>query len=305
MQLLPIQFGIAVKVDDDVYAWASKFSWKLTAGKSRKRYVYRQSGCDRILLHREIMGNPRGLLVDHRYGDTLDCRRQNLRVATAAQNAANRFLRPGQLRGVKYRKRFKLWEAVIFCGGIRYVIGRFTDAIDAMNAYDQAARMLRGDFAVTHSGCSPTHPEYLAAHRSREFLAQKLHFLRSLAEESRVALERDRHELIVKIKAQRLATAREKERDRLQQWRLAAVASRRRAKSRLALPLGRPIAPQAVSRALGVPLRQIIEWMQAGKFGTLVNQGSTRSPAWRISARGFNKFKAIFRVAPASGDSSQ
>jgi hypothetical protein len=41
-------------------------------------------------LHRLIMDPPKGMMVDHINGDGLDNRKCNLRICTAAQNAANR-----------------------------------------------------------------------------------------------------------------------------------------------------------------------------------------------------------------------
>jgi len=43
-----------------------------------------------VRMHREIMGEPEGLLIDHRNCDGLDNRRDNLRTATSSQNACNR-----------------------------------------------------------------------------------------------------------------------------------------------------------------------------------------------------------------------
>src|SRR5215210_3970379 len=44
----------------------------------------------RINLHRFIMNTPTGMDTDHINGDTLDNRRQNLRICTHQQNIANR-----------------------------------------------------------------------------------------------------------------------------------------------------------------------------------------------------------------------
>lgn len=43
----------------------------------------------RAYLHRVILGAPVGVLVDHRDGNGLDNRRENLRRASRQQNAAN------------------------------------------------------------------------------------------------------------------------------------------------------------------------------------------------------------------------
>lgn len=65
-----------------------------------------------VLLHRWLMGCKvrDGRYVDHLNGDVLDCRRSNLRVCTAAENAANRkTIAASGFKGV-YRHRSK-WQA--------------------------------------------------------------------------------------------------------------------------------------------------------------------------------------------------
>tara|TARA_R110002020_G_scaffold381765_2_gene592662 strand:+ start:616 stop:1197 length:582 start_codon:yes stop_codon:yes gene_type:complete len=87
-----------VLLDDDVYEWASKYKWYLRKDYSRKReafYVVRSvkqpdGKHTLILLHREIMNTPKGLVTDHLNGNGLDNRRANLRVCTNRENQINR-----------------------------------------------------------------------------------------------------------------------------------------------------------------------------------------------------------------------
>ena len=87
-----------VLLDDDVYEWASKYKWYLMKDASRKREAFyaqrnvKQPDGKRksILLHREIMNTPKGLLTDHLNGNGLDNRRANLRVCTNRENQINR-----------------------------------------------------------------------------------------------------------------------------------------------------------------------------------------------------------------------
>lgn len=66
--------------DERWYLHSGGYAYK-TAGPRSNRYVR--------YLHREVMGNPAGL-VDHRNGKPLDCRRRNLRVTDKAGNGQNR-----------------------------------------------------------------------------------------------------------------------------------------------------------------------------------------------------------------------
>lgn len=107
-----------------------------------------------VLLHRFILGlpphNPR---VDHIDGDGLNNRRENLRLATPAQNSANMRARPGSLsgfKGVTWSKNAKRWRAKIRANGRHRHLGYFTSEEEAARAYDDAARELHGEFACVN-----------------------------------------------------------------------------------------------------------------------------------------------------------
>lgn len=105
-----------------------------------------------MYLHRLIMGEPEGLEVDHRNGDGLDNRRQNLRVATHAQNLANQRLSAANTSGFKgvsfdRTRPNKPWAAYIKHGGRKLFLGRHETREAAAAAYDAKARELFGEFA--------------------------------------------------------------------------------------------------------------------------------------------------------------
>ena len=94
-KVLLLSKGQVALVDDDVYEWASQHKWSPGGGSRGKPYVtrgvYLPGGKRRtVYLHREIMGAPPGIDVDHRNGDGLDNRRANLRLVSRAQNNQNR-----------------------------------------------------------------------------------------------------------------------------------------------------------------------------------------------------------------------
>jgi len=110
------------------------------------------------LLHRIILERVLGRTltrkeqVDHINGDTLDNRRENLRLATHAQNQQNRKVRSDSksgYKGVWYRSDTGKWCAEIKANRKRYCLGSFGTPEDAYKAYCDAAKELHGEFART------------------------------------------------------------------------------------------------------------------------------------------------------------
>jgi len=91
-----------------------------------------------------------GLEVDHINGNTLDCRRLNLRLCTHKQNLANQKKQSGrssQFKGVSFSKSRGKWEAYIKTDGKKKHLGRFDTEEAAAYAYDLEAFRLFGWFA--------------------------------------------------------------------------------------------------------------------------------------------------------------
>jgi hypothetical protein len=103
-----------------------------------------------VYLHREMMNPPDGLLVDHRNCDGLDNRRENLRLATHAENMLNRRKRKNtssKYIGVSFYKRNGKWDSRIYHRGKVILLGRFDNEIEAAKTYDAAAKKYHGEFA--------------------------------------------------------------------------------------------------------------------------------------------------------------
>lgn len=102
-------------------------------------------------MHHFILGLDAWTLVDHKNRDTLDNRRENLRVATTSQNGANQSKRPGgssRFKGVCWDKSRGKWKARIMLNYKNVHIGRFLVEEDAARAHDVRAREVWGEFAV-------------------------------------------------------------------------------------------------------------------------------------------------------------
>jgi len=135
----------ATKLDTSDFHLASAHTWSLTAcGYARAR----KNG-KAILLHRLIMGASAGQVVDHINHDTLDNRRENLRVASKSQNAANRRFhsRSHGFIGVVLRKEVGLYVGRVT---VRYRMkstALFKQAETAARHRDVLAVAFQGEFA--------------------------------------------------------------------------------------------------------------------------------------------------------------
>lgn len=141
-------------VDEEDYAKAQAHGWyffqprKNLAGYARAKINKKQ-----ILLHRFLLDlGPNDPQLDHVNGDTLDCRRCNLRPATGSQNVANQGLRSNNTsgyKGVSWSNELGKWRAGIRVRGEWINLGSFELAEDAHQAYSAAARTHFGPFANT------------------------------------------------------------------------------------------------------------------------------------------------------------
>jgi hypothetical protein len=159
---IPLTRGYVTTVDDEDYHWLVRFKW--CAGvrfQGGKKTVIARRAASRsevsgtrfieILMHRLIMGEPEGLQVDHCNGDTLDNRKENLRLATPTQNMVNQRLRSDNAtsyKGVSADRRRGGFNAFVTTPNHNTKnLGHFKTAEEAALAYDEAARALHGTFA--------------------------------------------------------------------------------------------------------------------------------------------------------------
>ena len=149
MKLLPLSQGKFAKVDNEDFESLLQWKWTYSGG-----YAYRVKTINKkskkIWLHRFINKTPDVLYTDHINGDRLDCRKQNLRNCTYAQNNKNVKTRKDNksgYRGVYWEKGMKKWRSVISAEGEKVCLGFFNSAIDAAKAYNKKALELHGSFA--------------------------------------------------------------------------------------------------------------------------------------------------------------
>jgi hypothetical protein len=126
-------------VDDDLYYELKEYTFHLIEG-----YVGITKNKVSIRLSRFITNCKDHILqVDHRNGNTLDNRRENLRIVTPTQNCQNRRSRIGstsQYIGVHYNNDYDYWSVNITFDGVRYELGHFDTELEAVYARDLKAK---------------------------------------------------------------------------------------------------------------------------------------------------------------------
>lgn len=95
MKVIALTQGYITVVSNDDYKKIKKYKWCITRSAGRTRKAGEPYACTyikgkKIYLHRFLMNSPEGLIVDHINHQTLDNRRENLRVVTHSENMKNR-----------------------------------------------------------------------------------------------------------------------------------------------------------------------------------------------------------------------
>jgi hypothetical protein len=147
------QIAIIDSVDADLalHKWFAASDCKTYYAKRAKRINGKQIAerLHRVVLER-MLNRPleKGEIVDHINRNGLDNRRDNLRLASRADNTRNVSVRTdstSQYKGV--RRNWKKWKACIKYNGQDIYLGSFADILDAARAYNEAAIKYYGEFA--------------------------------------------------------------------------------------------------------------------------------------------------------------
>lgn len=159
---------VAYALVDAEDATLAEMSWYRDRGYAM-RVAHRDGRQKKIVLHRVVLGltSGDGLQCDHINGDRLDCRRDNLRVVSSAQNAQNKGTQGGtsEHRGVSWDARSRKWQAHAMLNGRGHNLGRFDseqEAADVASAWrlahmpytneDRQRTVLSGGSAVAGNG---------------------------------------------------------------------------------------------------------------------------------------------------------
>jgi len=167
----------AVIIDDEDYEKVSRYTWNPQEfSRTKTSFIYfvsyvRDNTNKKItfLLHRVIAGcvYKDGKTVDHINHNTMDNRKQNLRICTAQENAQNKkvYNKTGY-KGVSWQELSKKWRASIRVNNKTLFLGSFSDIEDAASIYDMCALYYFKEFALTNfSKNNYTNADIIKAYR--------------------------------------------------------------------------------------------------------------------------------------------
>lgn len=151
-KLIPLTKGQVAIVDSSDFEWLNQWKWYAQTRTNRPGVFYAartEANPKRIFMMHNVILNPGpGKEVDHKSGNTLDNRRENLRAGSHQQNGFNRKKQSGctsQFKGVSFRSG--KWDSSIRVNQKLKHLGRFENERDAALAYDAAAKTYFGNFA--------------------------------------------------------------------------------------------------------------------------------------------------------------
>lgn len=141
-----------VLIDKHDYERVSELKWFAQKDHGSNRWYVISTSKPNIKLHRYLLNPKRTEVVDHINGDGLDNRRINLRIVSNSQNHMNmnksKLPQSSIYKGVSWHIRHKRWIARIYHEGKRIHLGYFKSESDAANAYNKAASLYFGEYAL-------------------------------------------------------------------------------------------------------------------------------------------------------------
>jgi HNH endonuclease/AP2 domain len=146
--------GHEVMWSDEDHAIVTSYKWGAHSYKKNdgpdRFYVSSKVDGKTVYLHRLLTNAPKGIDVDHINGNGLDNRRENLRLASRSQNAANKPSYNGSsiYKGVcRAPTKSPRWRAWFMVNKKSVYLGSFKTELEAARAYNLAAEKIWGEYA--------------------------------------------------------------------------------------------------------------------------------------------------------------
>lgn len=155
MQEIMLTQGKVALVDDCDYEELNKHKW--CACKCRNTfYAKRCKTIDgkrtTLYMHNIILGEKHGLVIDHKNGNGLDNRKENIRHTTVRGNNCNKhIMKSSKYPFVHWRKDKKLWQSTVRINNKTKHIGYFKEEIKAYNKAILFLKEILGEIAFNTS----------------------------------------------------------------------------------------------------------------------------------------------------------
>lgn len=135
-------------VDAEDYDRLMRHKWTAYYA-SGKWYAARNAKGTSVMMHREIMNTPKGMVVDHINGRSLINCKFNLRNCTQSQNIRNSRPRgpSSRFKGVRYDKDRKKYAAFVWEDRKCIMLGRYDNEVEAARVRDYRAVEIAGPYA--------------------------------------------------------------------------------------------------------------------------------------------------------------
>lgn len=147
---IPLTQGAVALVDDSDLALVQCYSWAVSDSGPGHRYARASINGRPVYMHRLLAKPSQDEQVDHKNGDGLDNRRNNIRCCEKALNLSNRRAashNTSGYKGVSLHKPSGRWVANVTHKRVVYHLGYFSEKEEAAAAYNEAASRLHGEFA--------------------------------------------------------------------------------------------------------------------------------------------------------------
>lgn len=154
MKKIPLSQGKFALVDDMDYDYLTQWKWSVD-GNYASRCVDYNNKTKKILMHRQILGLPEGVMLDHKDRNGRNNQKSNLRICRHFENMLNKKVRnTSGYKGVTKDKRKKgdWWLSAIQINKrngkkYRYHIITTESKEYAAQLYDIVAKIVNGEFA--------------------------------------------------------------------------------------------------------------------------------------------------------------
>lgn len=156
MKQIALDGGFFVIVDDEDYEYLSAYKWHRNRTGYARRTLKHKGKSYVSQMHRLILGMEYGgdLTVDHINGNTLDNRKENLRICTRSENQWNRINSKNNTsgyKGVSFHSATGQWRGRVSAHKVEYSVGYFETKELANEAVCEFRKKIHGCFSCNGS----------------------------------------------------------------------------------------------------------------------------------------------------------